>query len=88
VIRYLADEAGIPAPGRRCGLPAADNTHQVAQAVAPHSRVVYVDNDPLLLTHARALLTSSVLRYHSWGPSDARGDAGPVRGRKPSALGG
>jgi hypothetical protein len=41
------------------GLPTADNTHQVAQRVAPESRIVYVDNDPLVLAHARALLTSS-----------------------------
>ncbi|MEV6630190.1 SAM-dependent methyltransferase [Actinoplanes sp. NPDC051470] len=41
------------------GLPTADNTHEVAQRVAPESRVVYVDNDPLVLAHARALLTSS-----------------------------
>ncbi|MEE2037553.1 SAM-dependent methyltransferase [Nocardiopsis sp. CT-R113] len=41
------------------GLPAENNTHEVAQAVAPESRVVYVDNDPMVLTHARALLTST-----------------------------
>ncbi|MCA2216560.1 SAM-dependent methyltransferase [Jidongwangia harbinensis] len=41
------------------GLPTADNTHEVAQRVAPDSRIVYVDNDPLVLVHARALLTSS-----------------------------
>ncbi|MFI9628531.1 SAM-dependent methyltransferase [Streptomyces sp. NPDC052042] len=41
------------------GLPSADNTHQVAQRIAPGSRIVYVDNDPLVLAHARALLTSS-----------------------------
>ncbi|MFC6886527.1 MULTISPECIES: SAM-dependent methyltransferase [Actinomadura] len=41
------------------GLPTADNTHDIAQRVAPESRVVYVDNDPLVLVHARALLTSS-----------------------------
>jgi len=41
------------------GLPTADNTHEVAQRVAPQSRIVYVDNDPLVLAHARALLTSS-----------------------------
>lgn len=40
------------------GLPSADNTHEVAQRVAPESRVVYVDNDPLVMVHARALLTS------------------------------
>ena len=59
-VRYLAGEAGI----RQfldigTGLPTANNTHQVAQAVAPESRIVYVDNDPLVLAHARALLTSS-----------------------------
>src|SRR6266545_3056041 len=59
-VRYLAGEAGI----RQfldigTGLPTADNTHQVAQRVAPDSRIVYVDNDPLVLTHARALLTST-----------------------------
>ncbi|MFE9027702.1 SAM-dependent methyltransferase [Streptomyces iakyrus] len=40
------------------GLPTAENVHQIAQRVAPESRVVYVDNDPVVLTHARALLTS------------------------------
>jgi hypothetical protein len=59
-VRYLAGGVGI----RQfldvgTGLPTANNTHQVAQAVAPESRVVYVDNDPLVLVHARALLTSS-----------------------------
>ena len=58
--RFLAAEAGI----RQfldigTGLPTADNTHEVAQAVAPDSRVVYVDNDPLVMVHARALLTSN-----------------------------
>lgn len=41
------------------GLPTANNTHEIAQAIKPSSRVVYVDNDPLVLAHARALLTSS-----------------------------
>jgi hypothetical protein len=59
-VRWLAAEAGI----RQfldigTGLPTADNTHEVAQAAAPESRIVYVDNDPLVLAHARALLTSS-----------------------------
>ena len=59
-LHYLAAEAGI----RQfldigTGLPAADNTHQVAQRVAPGARIVYVDNDPLVLAHARALLTST-----------------------------
>ena len=60
VVRFLASEAGV----RQfldvgTGLPTADNTHEVAQRAAPESRIVYVDNDPLVLTHARALLTSS-----------------------------
>jgi hypothetical protein len=59
-VTYLAREAGI----RQfldvgTGIPTANNTHQVAQAVAPGSRIVYVDNDPIVLVHARALLTSS-----------------------------
>jgi O-methyltransferase involved in polyketide biosynthesis len=59
-VRYLAAEQGI----RQfldigTGLPTADNTHQVAQRQAPDSRIVYVDNDPLVLVHARALLTST-----------------------------
>lgn len=59
-VRFLTAEAGI----RQfldigTGLPTADNTHEVAQQVAPESRIVYVDNDPLVLTHARALLTST-----------------------------
>ncbi|MGV9344729.1 SAM-dependent methyltransferase [Streptomyces spiralis] len=41
------------------GLPTYDNTHQVAQRIAPESRIVYVDNDPLVLRHAQALLTST-----------------------------
>jgi hypothetical protein len=59
-VRYLVQEQGI----RQfldvgTGLPTADNTHEVAQRTAPESRIVYVDNDPLVLAHARALLTSS-----------------------------
>jgi len=59
-VRYLAGEEGI----RQfldigTGLPTAENTHEVAQRVAPQSRIVYADNDPLVLAHARALLTST-----------------------------
>ena len=59
-IAYLADDASI----RQfldvgTGLPTAENTHQVAQRIAPEARIVYVDNDPLVLAHARALLTST-----------------------------
>lgn len=60
VVRYLAGECGI----RQfldigTGLPAPGCTHEVAQAIAPDCRIVYVDNDPLVLIHARALLTSA-----------------------------
>lgn len=59
-VTYLAREGGV----RQfldvgTGLPTADNTHEIAQRVAPDSRIVYVDNDPLVLAHARALLTGS-----------------------------
>ena len=59
-VRYLAAEAGI----RQfldigTGLPTTGNVHEVAQAAEPTARVVYVDNDPLVLTHARALLNSA-----------------------------
>jgi O-methyltransferase involved in polyketide biosynthesis len=59
-VAYLAGELGI----RQfldigTGLPTADNTHEVAQRIAPDSRVVYVDNDPIVLVHAQALLTST-----------------------------
>ena len=59
-VRYLAGEAGV----RQfldigTGLPTAENTHEVAQRVAAESRIVYADNDPLVLVHARALLTST-----------------------------
>ncbi|MGY1946314.1 SAM-dependent methyltransferase [Nocardia asiatica] len=59
-VRYLAAEQGV----RQfldigCGLPTMLNTHEVAEAVAPDTRVIYVDNDPLVLTHARALMYST-----------------------------
>ncbi len=58
-VRYLVAEAGI----RQfldigSGLPTANNVHEVAQSIAPDTRVVYVDNDPIVMAHARALLTS------------------------------
>ncbi|MBH0779180.1 SAM-dependent methyltransferase [Nocardia bovistercoris] len=59
-VSYLTGEIGI----RQfldigTGLPTMQNTHEVAQSIAPESKIVYVDNDPLVLTHARALLTST-----------------------------
>ena len=59
-VRYLAGEAGIRQfLDLGTGLPTAENTHQVAQATARDARVVYADNDPMVLTYARALLTST-----------------------------
>jgi hypothetical protein len=59
-VQYLAGEAGIQQfLDIGTGLPTADNTHEVAQKINPHARIVYVDNDPMVLAHARALLTSS-----------------------------
>lgn len=58
-VRYLAQEAGIRQfLDLGTGLPTANATHEVAQAVAPEARIVYVDHDPIVLAHARALLTS------------------------------
>ena len=54
------------------GMPTAGNTHDIAQAVAPESRIVYVDNDPVVLSHARALLTSADEGVTSYIDADAR----------------
>jgi SAM-dependent methyltransferase len=72
-VRYLAGDAGI----RQfldigTGIPATSNTHEVAQSVAPESRVVYVDNDPVVLAHARALLTSGPHGVTSYLDADLR----------------
>ncbi|MFB4419583.1 SAM-dependent methyltransferase [Streptomyces sp. QL37] len=77
-VRFLAGEAGI----RQfldigTGLPTADNTHEVAQRTAPDSRIVYVDNDPLVLTHARALLTSTPEGACAYVDADVR-DTGRI----------
>ena len=73
VVRYLAAEAGI----RQfldigTGIPTSGNTHQVAQAIAPESRVVYVDYDPVVLAHARALLISNDAGATAYIDADAR----------------
>jgi SAM-dependent methyltransferase len=75
-VRYLSAEAGI----RQfldigTGLPSADNTHEVAQSVAPESRVVYADNDPIVLAHARALLTSTPEGVTAYADADVRDTA-------------
>lgn len=54
-VRFLASEAGID-QFLDCGLPTAENTHQIAQRMNPDAHVVYVDNDPVVLAHGRALL--------------------------------
>ena len=77
-VRYLAAEVGI----RQfldigTGLPTASNTHEVAQSVAPEARVVYVDNDPIVLTHARALLTSHERGTTAYVDADLR-DTGRI----------
>jgi hypothetical protein len=59
------------------GLPTANNTHEVAQRVGPESRVVYVDNDPIVLTHARALLTSNAAGATAYIDADLR-DTGKI----------
>jgi S-adenosyl methyltransferase len=73
VVNYLAGEAGI----RQfldigTGMPTAGNTHEIAQEAAPESRIVYVDNDPVVLVHARALLRSSPEGVTSYIDADAR----------------
>jgi hypothetical protein len=76
-VSYLTAEAGI----RQfldigTGLPATINVHEVAQLTAPESRVVYVDNDPMVLAHARALLTSSPQGRTGYVQADLRDPAG------------
>ena len=86
VVRYLATEAGI----RQfldigTGIPTAGNTHQVAQAVAPESRIVYVDYDPIVLAHARALLTGHEAGATEYIDADLR-DTGTILGQAARLL--
>jgi hypothetical protein len=79
-VRHLAAEEGI----RQfldigTGLPNVDNTHEIAQRVAPECRIVYVDNDPLVLAHARALLTSTPEGVTNYVDADLREPATIVR---------
>ena len=71
-VRYLADAGIRQFLDIGTGLPTADNTHQIAQQVAPEARIVYVDNDPLVLVHARALLTSAPGGMTSYVEADVR----------------
>jgi O-methyltransferase involved in polyketide biosynthesis len=78
VVRYLAAEAGIwQFVDIGTGLPSASNTHEVAQQFAPQSRVVYVDNSPVVLAHARALLGSGPQGATAFVEADLR-DTGRV----------
>jgi hypothetical protein len=86
VVRYLAGEAGI----RQfldvgTGIPTAGNTHQVAQEIAPETRVVYVDYDPIVLAHARALLTSGGAGATDYIHADLR-DTPAILGRAAELL--
>ncbi len=85
-VHYLVAEAGI----RQfldigTGLPSANNTHEVAQRAAPESRVVYVDNDPIVLLHARSLLTSLPEGATAYVDADLR-DIGRILARAQAVL--
>jgi O-methyltransferase involved in polyketide biosynthesis len=73
VVRFLAGEAGI----RQfldigTGIPTVGNTHEVAQSVAPEARVLYVDYDPVVLAHARALMASNPAGATNYVDADLR----------------
>ncbi|MEV6848491.1 SAM-dependent methyltransferase [Actinoplanes sp. NPDC051411] len=75
-VEFLAGQAGIDQfLDVGTGLPTADNTHEVAQRITPRSRIVYVDNDPIVLAHARALLTSSAEGATAYIDADLRDPA-------------
>jgi S-adenosyl methyltransferase len=85
-VRYLVTDAGI----RQfldigTGIPTSDNTHEVAQSLAPESRVVYVDNDPVVLAHARALLTSAPEGVTDYLDADLR-DPGQILAHAAKSL--
>jgi len=85
-VRHLAGTEGI----RQfldigTGLPTANNTHEVAQATAPSSKIVYVDNDPLVLAHARALLTSTTEGATAYLDADLR-DTGKILDKAAATL--
>ena len=85
-VRYLVGEVGI----RQfldvgTGIPTANNTHEVAQSVAAECRVVYVDNDPIVLAHARALLTSDPAGATDYIEADLR-ETGQTLARAAQSL--
>jgi hypothetical protein len=77
-VRYLVTEAGITQfVDIGTGLPTANNTHEVAQSLRPECRVMYVDNDPMVLSHAKALLTSDPQGATAYLDADLR-DTGKI----------
>jgi hypothetical protein len=83
VLRFLVAEAGV----RQFldigfGLPLVGNTHEVAQSIAPECRVVYVDNDPMVLSHARALLRSAPGGAVGYVDADVRDPGGIMAGAR------
>jgi hypothetical protein len=73
VVRYLARDAGISQfLDIGTGIPTSPNVHEIAQDADPQARVVYVDNDPIVLAHARALLTSGPVGKTAYIDADVR----------------
>ena len=84
--RFLAADAGIRQfLDLGTGIPAAGNTHEVAQRIAPEARVVYVDNDPIVLRHAQALLRGSPQGATDYLQADLR-EPGPILDRAAGVL--
>ena len=85
-VSYLVAEAGVRQfLDLGTGLPSADNTHEVAQRIAPSTRICYVDNDPVVLTHARALLSSDPAGMTGYIDADVR-DSDRVLGEAAQIL--
>jgi S-adenosyl methyltransferase len=85
-VTHLAGPAGITQfLDIGTGLPTADNTHEVAQRVSPQARVVYVDNDPVVLAHARALLFSSPEGHTTYVDADLY-DSGAILAEAAKSL--
>jgi hypothetical protein len=78
VVRYLAGPAGVRQfLDLGSGIPSTNNTHEVAQSVDPSARIVYVDNDPIVLAHTKALLSSTRPGSTDYIQADLR-DPGPI----------
>jgi hypothetical protein len=85
-VHYLATSGGISQfLDIGTGLPTANNTHEVAQRANPQARIVYVDNDPIVLAHARALLTSGPAGRTAYIDADIR-DTGQILGEAARTL--